>query len=85
MTNEKSNLSDDFESRLFQFIEEDRPATIEELKVELKNSGIDPEVEVTWINQYVSEQLAEMSRNQIRAAATKRQGVLNKLADLKEK
>ena len=85
MTNEKSNLPDGFESRLFQFMEEDPPATIEDLKAELENSGIDPEVEVTWVNQYVSEQLAEMSRSQIRAAATKRQGVLKKLADLKEK
>jgi len=85
MTDEKGNLPNDFEPRLFRFLEEDPPETTEELKAELENSGIDPETEVTWVTEYVSSRLAALSRAQIRAASHERTNLLQKLATLKEK
>lgn len=85
MKDQKRDLPTDFESRLFRFLEDDPPATIEELKAELENSGIDPEAEVNWVTEYVFEQLATMSRDQIRAAADERQSLLERLANLKGK
>jgi len=85
MTDEKSNLPNDFEPRLFRFLEEDPPETTEELKAQLENSGIDPEAEVAWVTEYVSSQFAALSCAQIRAASHERTTLLEKLATLKEK
>lgn len=85
MTDQRGNQPSDFRSRLFHFLEEDPPVTTDELKAELENSGIDPEAEVAWVREYVSDQLATMSRKQIRAASDDRQSLLQRLAAFKEK
>ena len=55
MSNRERNHGDDFVSNLHSFLEDDSRESKEEKLDELRNAGIDPDEEVSWVNRFVAE------------------------------
>jgi hypothetical protein len=83
MSNQDSKSSRDFASNLFEFLEEEMRGSLTELKEELQASGIDPETETRWINQYVGEQVRVLKARRIQAASEARTSLLDQIRTLK--
>lgn len=84
MSKQDNKSSGDFASNLFDFLEEEEtPGNLAQIKEELLASGIEPEAETRWVNQYVSEQLRTLKAKRIQAASEARTSVLDRLAALR--
>lgn len=86
MSKHDKKSSGDFASNLFNFLEEEETQeNLAGLKDELHTSGIDPDTETQWVNEYVTNQIRMMKEGRIQAASEARTTVLDRLKSLKRR
>jgi hypothetical protein len=84
MSDKKKDPNERFLSNLHSFFESDFGEPIEVQMQELKAAGIDPEREVSWVNQFVASKVRDISQKNLERARTKRSTTLARLAELGE-
>lgn len=74
-----------FEEQLFDFLDEEEPNSLDCIKEELRECGIDVETQMAWVKQYVEGQLTSLSKERLHQAASARNLILKKLAEFRAK